>query len=196
MKDMALAALAESIRLKTEAQSLVGRLVEAAETIAASFVRGGRLYIFGNGGSAADAQHLAAEFVNRYQIERPPLPAVALTTDTSILTSVANDFSFQEVFSKQIKALGKPGDVAWGLTTSGNSPNVVAALSTARSLGLKTIALTGAGGGEAKAQADVLLEVPGTATPRVQEVHITLGHVICQLVDYILFQRPGEEARP
>lgn len=194
MKEKVITILAESARLKIEAQTQADRIIAAAQTIAEAFSNSGRLLIFGNGGSAADAQHLAAEFVNRFLIERPPLPAVALTTDTSILTSVANDYSFNEVFAKQVKALGRPGDVALGLSTSGNSPNVIAGLAAARAMGLKTIAMTGAGGGQLQTAVDILLEVRSTDTPRIQEVHITLGHIICQLVDYILFQRPGEEA--
>ena len=194
MKEMITAALTESARLTTEAQHMSNTVIEASGMIASAFSEGNRLLIFGNGGSAADAQHLAAEFVNRFRIERPPLPALALTTDTSILTSIANDYSFNEVYVKQVKALGRPGDVAWGLTTSGNSPNVVTALSAARGLGMKTLAMTGSGGGEAKEAADLLMAVNSTVTARIQEVHITLGHIICELVDYILFQRPGEEA--
>jgi len=194
LKEKVITILAESARLKTEAQRQAERIIEAAKIIAEAFSTGGRLLLFGNGGSAADAQHLAAEFVNRFLIERPPLPAIALTTDTSILTSVANDYSFNEVFAKQVKALGRPGDVVLGLSTSGNSPNVVAGLGAAKALGLKTIAMTGAGGGQLQTVVDLLLEVRSTETPRIQEVHITLGHIICQLVDYILFQRPGEEA--
>ena len=194
LKEMVVTALAESARLKTETQSRADIIIEAANLIAETFSRGGRLFIFGNGGSAADAQHLAAEFVNRFMIERPPLPAVALTTDTSVLTSISNDYSYNEVFAKQIKALGRAGDMAWGLSTSGNSPNVNQALSAARGMGIKPIVMTGAGGGEAKPLADVLLDVNSTATPRIQEVHITMGHVICELVDYILFQKPGEDA--
>jgi D-sedoheptulose 7-phosphate isomerase len=190
---MVIAALVESARLKTEAQHMANTVIEASGIIASAFSEGNRLLIFGNGGSAADAQHLAAEFVNRFRIERPPLPALALTTDTSILTSIANDYSFNDVYLKQVKALGRPGDVAWGLTTSGNSPNVVTALSAARGLGMKTLAMTGLGGGAAREAADLLLAVNSTVTARIQEVHITLGHIICELVDYILFQRPGEE---
>lgn len=196
MKDKVIKMLAESARLKTEAKSQADLIVEAAKMIAGAFSTGGHLLIFGNGGSAADAQHLAAEFVNRFKIERPPLPAVALTTDTSILTSVANDYSFNEVFTKQVKALGRAGDVAWGISTSGNSPNVIAALGAARTMGIKTLAMTGLGGGEIKGGADILLEVRSEDTPRIQEMHITMGHIICELVDYILFQRPGEEAGP
>ncbi|MFH1139365.1 MAG: D-sedoheptulose 7-phosphate isomerase [Pseudomonadota bacterium] len=193
---MILSVFTENIRLLTEAQNRWTEIYEAARTIADAFSRGGKLLIFGNGGSAADSQHLAAEFVNRFLIERPPLPALALSTDTSILTSVANDYGYYEVFIKQIKALGRTGDVAWGLSTSGNSPNVVGALSVAKSLGLTTIALTGEGGGEAKGAADILIEVPSVQTPRIQEVHITIGHAVCQLVDYFLFQQPGEEVGP
>lgn len=191
---MVLKALAESARLKEEACKKADLVVEAATMVAQAFSSGGRLLLFGNGGSAADAQHLAAEFVNRFVIERPPLPALALTTDTSILTSVGNDYSFHDVFAKQIKALGQGGDVAWGISTSGNSPNVLEALSAARARQMKTIVMTGSGGGAAKPLADVLLEVESVSTPRVQEVHITWGHVICELVDYILFQRPAETA--
>lgn len=194
MKDMAMAVLAENARLMNETRNMSDTIVECAEMIAGAFSRGAKLFIFGNGGSAADAQHLAAEFVNRFIIERPPLPAVALTTDTSILTSIGNDYSFNEIFSKQLKALGKPGDVAWGLSTSGNSPNVVMGLGAAKSMGMKTMAMTGMGGGEAKAAADIIIEVQSSRTPRIQEVHITVSHIICELVDYILFQRPGEEA--
>lgn len=194
MKEIITNNLTESARLLSEAQAMSDLILEAASLISASFSRGGRLLLFGNGGSAADAQHLAAEFVNRLLFERPALPAIALTTDTSILTSVANDYSFNDVFSKQVKALGRSGDVAWGLTTSGNSPNVLNALAAARDLGLKTVVMTGAGGGEARDLADVLLAVGSTATPRIQEVHIALGHIVCELVDHILFQRPGEGA--
>ena len=194
LKEKIIAALSESARLKSEARNQAELIGEAATVIAGAFSKGGHLLICGNGGSAADAQHLAAEFVNRFVIERPPLPALALTTDTSVLTSIGNDYNFNDIFAKQVKALGRPGDVLWGLTTSGNSPNVVQALAAARNQGLKTIAMTGIGGGECRAYADVLLAVPTKITPRIQEVHITFSHIICELVDYILFQRPAEEA--
>jgi D-sedoheptulose 7-phosphate isomerase len=182
------AAAAESIRLKERFFSAHGeKVLAAAEKLAAVFRQGGKVLLFGNGGSAADAQHLAAEFVNRFQIERPPLAAVALTTDTSILTAVANDYDFLEVFAKQVKALGRPGDAALGISTSGQSPNVVAGLKAARELGLATLALSGGDGGPVAAAADLALVVDSRDTPRIQEVHITVGHILCDLVDFLLF---------
>jgi D-sedoheptulose 7-phosphate isomerase len=178
----------ESIDLKRRVLDIQGpQVVAAARLLAQVFQAGGKVLIFGNGGSAADAQHLAAEFVNRFQVERPPLAALALTTDTSILTAVANDYDFGQVFAKQVRALGRPGDLAWGISTSGNSPNVVAGLDAARELSMKTLALSGGGGGPVAAGADLALIVPSRNTPRVQEVHITIGHVLCDLVDYLLF---------
>ncbi|MFZ2088993.1 MAG: D-sedoheptulose 7-phosphate isomerase [Desulfobaccales bacterium] len=178
-----------------EANELNNRLVaEQAEQVTAAarllaqvLTGGGKILLFGNGGSAADAQHIAAEFVNRFQIERPPLAALALTTDTSILTSIANDYDFIEVFAKQVRALGRPGDAAVGLSTSGNSGNVVRALEAARQMGLKTLALSGGAGGPVAAAAEMAIVVPSANTPRVQEVHITIGHVLCDLVDFLLF---------
>lgn len=163
------------------------QVAAAAQLLAGTFKGGHKVLIFGNGGSAADAQHIAAEFVNRFRIERPPLPALALTTDTSILTAVGNDYGFNQVFVKQIRALGRPGDVAWGISTSGDSPNVVEACKVAQHLGLKVLALTGREGGELAPLADLALIVRATETPRIQEVHITVGHVICDLVDQLLF---------
>ncbi|MFZ2089693.1 MAG: D-sedoheptulose 7-phosphate isomerase, partial [Desulfobaccales bacterium] len=154
---------------------------------------GGKILLFGNGGSAADAQHIAAEFVNRFKIERPPLAALALTTDTSILTSIANDYDFIEVFAKQVRALGRPGDAAVGLSTSGNSGNVVRALEAAREMGLNTLALSGGKGGPVAAAAEMAIVVPSANTPRVQEVHITIGHVLCDLVDFLLFPEEFQE---
>ena len=163
-------------------------IVEASELTAASFSAGGKLMAIGNGGSAGDAQHIVAEFVNRFEIERPPLPAIALTTDTSVITSVANDYDFKEIFAKQVKALGKEGDVLLAISTSGNSTNVLSAVAVAKKLGIKTIALTGGDGGKLTAKADIAINVNAKSTARVQEVHITVGHVLCQLVDYILFE--------
>ncbi|MGA9755213.1 MAG: D-sedoheptulose 7-phosphate isomerase [Desulfobaccales bacterium] len=178
----------ESIRLKDRFFTEHGeKVLVAAQLLVEVFQTGGRVLIFGNGGSAADAQHLAAEFVNRFQVERPPLAALALTTDTSILTAVGNDYDFREIFAKQVRALGRLGDLAWGISTSGNSPNVVAGLTTARELGLRTLALSGGEGGPVAAAAEMALIVPSRTTPRVQEVHITLGHALCDLVDYLLF---------
>ena len=178
----------ESIHLKDRFFGEQGeKVLAAARLLVEVFQAGGRVLIFGNGGSAADAQHLAAEFVNRFQVERPPLAALALTTDTSILTAVANDYDFKQVFAKQVCAQGRPGDLAWGISTSGNSANVVAGLDVARELGLKTLALSGGSGGPVAAAADFALIVPSRNTPRVQEVHITIGHVLCDLVDYLLF---------
>jgi D-sedoheptulose 7-phosphate isomerase len=165
----------------------LSRLLDVVKLISHCFEAGNKLFFFGNGGSAADAQHLAAEFVNRYIMDRPPLPAIALTTDTSILTSVSNDFSFSEVFAKQLKALGKEGDVAVGISTSGTSPNIIKALEVAKEMGMKTIALTGNDGGSLVKIADVSLVVPSSSTPRIQEVHILIGHILCELVEHYLF---------
>jgi D-sedoheptulose 7-phosphate isomerase len=165
----------------------LSRLLDVIKLISHCFEAGNKLFFFGNGGSAADAQHLAAEFVNRYIMDRPPLPAIALTTDTSILTSISNDFSFSEVFAKQLKALGKEGDVAVGISTSGTSPNIIKAFEVAKEMGMKTIALTGNDGGSLVKIADVSLIVPSSSTPRIQEVHILIGHILCELVEHYLF---------
>lgn len=168
-------------------QESAGALVQVAERVSRAFTSDRKLLICGNGGSAADAQHLAAEFVNRFVLERPPLPAVALTTDSSILTSIGNDYSFDEIFSKQVKAIGMEGDVLLGISTSGNSPNVNEAVRVGREMGLYTVALTGGDGGELRLIADLSLVVKSKVTARIQETHIFAGHMICQLVDEILF---------
>jgi D-sedoheptulose 7-phosphate isomerase len=164
-----------------------GLLEECARRIALAIGRGNKLLICGNGGSAADAQHLAGEFVNRFLLDRPPLPAVALTTDTSVLTAVSNDFSFEQVFAKQITALGQPGDVLLALSTSGKSPNILAALVAARQKNMGVIGLSGPGTGM-DALCDIVLHVPHSSTPLVQEIHISAGHLICALTDYFLFE--------
>jgi len=165
------------------------RVVQAAELIASALAAGGKLLAFGNGGSAADAQHLAGELVNRFLLERPPLPALALTTDTSVLTAIGNDYSFDEIFSKQIKGLGQKGDVALGISTSGRSPNVLIALAAARELGLTTVGLTGRDPGEMASLCDVIICAPSRHTPRIQEIHALVVHLLCELIDLKLFGR-------
>jgi D-sedoheptulose 7-phosphate isomerase len=168
----------------------LGKLVNVIEAIIVSLKAGNKILIFGNGGSAADAQHLAAEFVNRFNIERPPLPAIALTTDTSVITSIGNDYDFSEIFSKQIRAIGQPGDIAWGISTSGNSTNVLKGLEMAKKMELITVAFTGKDGGDIEKIVDFPINVSSNSTARIQETHITAGHVICELVDIKLFQKP------
>ena len=157
----------------------------AATSIATALESGAKLLAFGNGGSAGDAQHLVAELVGRFQRERTGFAAVALTADTSLLTSVANDYGFERVFARQVDALGAKGDIAFAISTSGASPNVTAALRSARARGMRTIALTGRDGGEAGRLADVHINVPDECTARVQEVHITLIHAICEIVEMV-----------
>jgi D-sedoheptulose 7-phosphate isomerase len=166
-------------------------VLQVVRMIAKAFKKGNKVLLFGNGGSAADAQHIAAEFVNRFLIERPSLPAIALTTDTSILTSIANDYEFADVFAKQVKALGREGDVAIGISTSGAAANVIKAVKVAGDMGIQTVGLTGKDGGELARVVDLALLVDSQSVPRIQEVHITIGHVVCEMVDRMLFQQPG-----
>jgi D-sedoheptulose 7-phosphate isomerase len=189
MKDAITQAFEESIRVKQVfLREHIDALVDAVEAIVHCFQKGNKLLLFGNGGSAADAQHIAAEFVNRFLVDRPPLPAIALTTDSSILTSIANDYDYEEVFAKQLRALGKAGDVALAISTSGNSANVLAAIEVCRQLKIKTIGLTGGNGGKMAGQVDILLAVSaGRNSARIQETHILVGHVICDIVDQTLF---------
>lgn len=168
-------------------------IMASAEKIAYAFASDRKLMLCGNGGSAADAQHIAGEFINRFLLERPPLPAIALTTDTSVLTSIGNDYSFDDVFSKQVKALGVEGDILLAISTSGNSANVISAVKDAKNQGIYTVGLTGGDGGKLATLVDLALVVKSNVTPRVQEAHILAGHIICELVDYILFQRAAEE---
>jgi D-sedoheptulose 7-phosphate isomerase len=172
------------IRQNAEALTL------AVQMVVEAFKAGNKILLFGNGGSAADAQHIAAEFVNRFLIERPPLPAIALTTDTSILTSISNDYGYADSFAKQVKALGKEGDVAIGISTSGAAANVLKAIKAAKEMGLKTVGLAGRDGGELAKLVDIALVVDSQIVPRIQEVHITIGHVLCEMVDRMLFQHP------
>lgn len=162
-------------------------VVRAADLIAEALREGKKLLVFGNGGSAADAEHICAELVGRFLRDRRGLPAIALSSNGAILTAWSNDKGFESVFERQIEALGQPGDVAWGISTSGNSPNVVAAMKAARAAGLRTIGLTGAGGGEVAAYSEVLLAVPVRATPQIQEAHMVTYHSICSMVEQRLF---------
>ena len=166
-------------------------LIRCAEFVCNAFRNSGKLMICGNGGSAADAQHIAAEFVNRFQIDRSPLPALALTTDTSIITSVANDNSFDAIFSRQIEALGAKGDVLLAISTSGKSRNILSAIDIAKRRGVYTIGLMGGGGGEMLRSVELALVVKSNQTPRVQEAHILAGHIICELAEHMLFQGKG-----
>ncbi len=163
------------------------QIVEATDRIAARLSDGGKVILFGNGGSAADAQHLAAEFVGRFIPDRAALPAISLATDTSVLTAIGNDYGYDRVFSRQIEALANDGDTAIAISTSGNSPNVLAGIDAARERGLYTLGLTGASGGKILDRVDVLFRVPSIITPRIQETHIILGHILCELIDRSLF---------
>jgi D-sedoheptulose 7-phosphate isomerase len=158
-------------------------MTAAAEALIAAYTAGRKALFFGNGGSAADAQHLAAEFLGRYIREREPLPALALSTNTSAVTAIANDYGYEQAFARQLRALSSPGDVAVGISTSGNSRSVVEALVCARTLGLFTIAFTGASGGQLRGLVDVLIDVPSDETPRIQECHILAGHALCDAVE-------------
>lgn len=165
------------------------QVAAAIEVLHAALAGRRKLLVFGNGGSAADAEHLAAEFVCRFAYDRPALPAIALATNTALLTATSNDLTFEEVFARQIDAFGQPGDVAWGLSTSGTSPNVVRALQRARAGGLRTIGLCGAASAAMRESCEVLLAVPLTVTARIQEVHLVTGHIICGAVESRLFPR-------
>lgn len=189
MRDAIIKAFEESVQAKQAfLRDHLDVLIQVVNALADCFRKGHKLLLFGNGGSAADAQHIAAEFVNRFRIERPPLPAIALTTDTSALTSIANDYDYAEVFAKQVRALGKPGDLAIAISTSGNAANVLAAIDTCKTLRIATVGLTGGNGGKMSGRVDYLLRVSqGLNTARIQETHILIGHVICEMVDKTLF---------
>ncbi|MBP9853485.1 MAG: D-sedoheptulose 7-phosphate isomerase [Candidatus Omnitrophica bacterium] len=174
----------ESVSVKQAAlKANVDEIAKAVDIIVQSLSAQGKILIFGNGGSAADSQHFAAEFIGRFKKERRALAAIALTTDSSILTCLSNDYSFDTIFSRQIEGLGRKGDVAFGLSTSGNSKNVILAIQKAKELGLKTIVLSGCGGGQLKDKADVNIVVPSTSTARIQESHMCIYHAICELVE-------------
>ena len=174
----------ESISVKTElGRAAAQQIAEAATAIVACLRAGGKLIVFGNGGSASDAQHMVAELVGRYAVKRQALAAIALTTNSSSLTAIANDFGFEEIFARQLEALAKPQDVVLAISTSGNSPNVLRALETAKTLGLKKIGLTGNDGGKLRDLVDISVIVPSTSTPRIQEAHTLVIHILCGIVE-------------
>lgn len=177
----------DTLSLLEQDETLKAAISQAVEKIVACFKAGGRVYFCGNGGSAADAQHLAAEFSGRFYFDRPVLPADALHCNTSYLTAVANDYGYEKVFARLISGLGRPGDILVGISTSGNSGNILQAFDVCREKGLCTIAMTGASGGKMREKADLLINVPSNDTPRIQEAHITVGHIICELVEQEIF---------
>jgi D-sedoheptulose 7-phosphate isomerase len=194
MKNIIEKILDESLQVKeTSVRKNIKGLISLAEKIAVAFTNDSKVMLCGNGGSAADAQHIAAEFINRFELERPPLPAIALTTDSSIITCIGNDYSFDDIFSKQVKALGLEGDVLIAISTSGNSVNVLNAAEAARAQDVYVCGLTGGDGGKLKEMADACLIVESKTTARIQETHILMGHIICMLVDYLLFQQGIQE---
>jgi len=179
--------LAESARVKQAfSDALIARIAEFAQRSASAIRRGGKLVFFGNGGSAADAQHLAAELVVRLRTERPGLPALALPTNTSVLTAAGNDYGFERIFSRQMESLVGPHDVVVALSTSGTSPNIVKAIETARARGSFLVGLTGETGGALAGKVDILLDVPSRDPQRIQEAHITIGHIVCSLIEHLV----------
>lgn len=180
-------------KLRTEFfEANLEQVARVSRTIANRLVRGGKVLFCGNGGSAADSQHLAAEFVSRFRMERPPLPAIALTTDTSVLTAVGNDYGFEELFSRQVKALAGDEDVVVGISTSGSSPNVIRALESAGEAGAFRVGLTGSQGGDIVNCSEIVFQVPSDVTALIQEIHIAVGHAICRMTEYYLFEAVEE----
>jgi D-sedoheptulose 7-phosphate isomerase len=195
MKDKILKAFEESINVKEKfaEEKNLDKIIEVAKAIANAFNDGKKLILFGNGGSSTDASHIAAEFTNRFKKDRPGLPAIALNTDMAVITSIANDYDFSEVFAKQLKALANEGDVVIAISTSGNSPNILKAMDVAKKKKLTTIAFTGLKGEKLASKVTYTFIVPSDNTPRIQETHITLGHIICQMVEEILFEAPRKK---
>ncbi|GAB5046368.1 D-sedoheptulose-7-phosphate isomerase [Thermodesulfovibrio sp. TK110] len=186
----------DSIKIKEQFfKENINLIKEVAEIIAKTLNEGSKILIFGNGGSATDASHIAAEFVNRFKRERPGLPAIALNTDIAVITAIANDYDYSEIFARQIKALGNSGDIAIGISTSGSSRNVIKAVEVAKKRGLKTIAFTSIRGEKLISKVDYAFAVPSEDTPRIQETHITLGHILCELVEDILFELPATKKK-
>ncbi|MBI5188593.1 MAG: D-sedoheptulose 7-phosphate isomerase [Nitrospirae bacterium] len=191
MKEKILKAFEESISIKEKfVQGNIDAIIEVSKAIADAFNDGKKLILFGNGGSATDASHIAAEFVNRFKKDRPGLPAISLNTDMAVITSIANDYDFSEIFARQLKSLADEGDVVIAISTSGSSGNVLKAMEVAKKKKLKTIAFTGAKGEKFASKANYAFIVPSDNTPRIQETHITLGHILCQMVEEILFEVP------
>jgi D-sedoheptulose 7-phosphate isomerase len=187
MRDIIKDILLESIRVKEELlRSNISQIIEISDAVIDCLKKGGKVLLFGNGGSASDSQHIAAELVGRFKKDRNALAAIALTTNTSVLTSLANDYGYELVFAKQIEALAQKHDIAMGISTSGKAKNVLAGIKQAKKTGLKTIALTGGDGGELAKIVDIALAVPSSVTARIQEAHITIGHIICELVEEAL----------
>lgn len=176
-------------------QEIVITIAQISEMMVGAFEKGNKVFLFGNGGSAADSQHIAAEFVGRFAFDRPPLPAIALSVNTSCLTAIGNDYGFDLTFARQIEALAKPRDVAIGISTSGNSPNVLQGLTAAKKLGLHTVAFSGCTGGKMKAAADFCICAPSNETPRIQECHILIGHIISELVEATIFHEQSRISR-
>jgi len=187
-------AFEDSIAVKEKfVKEYAALIAEVSKLIADAFNDGKKVLLFGNGGSACDASHIAAEFVNRFKRDRPGLPAIALNTDMAVVTSIANDYDYSEIFARQVKTLGEEGDVSIAISTSGSSKNILKAVDAAKKKGLRTIAFTGSKGEKFAAKNDCAFVVPSDDTPRVQEVHITLAHVICQMVEEILFEAPRKK---
>ena len=195
MKDKIRRAFEESIQVKEKFldEKNIDRIYEVSRVIAAAFNDGKKLILFGNGGSSTDASHIAAEFINRFKRERPGLPALALNTDMAVITSIANDYDFSEIFAKQLKAISEEGDVVIAISTSGNSPNILKAMDVAKKKRLVTVAFTGLKGEKFASKAQYAFLVPSDSTQRIQETHITLGHVVCQMVEEILFEVPRKK---
>lgn len=189
MRDKIKEIFLENIRIKEELlRTSISQIIEITDLVIEALSKNGKVILFGNGGSASDSQHIAAELVGRFKKDRRALAAVALTANTSVLTSLANDYGYEVVFAKQLEALGKKNDIAIGMSTSGRAKNVCLGIKQAKKLGLKTVALTGANGGELAKLADISLVVPSSVTARIQEAHITIGHIICELVEEALFK--------
>jgi D-sedoheptulose 7-phosphate isomerase len=191
MRDHIKDILMQSIQIKEDLlHTRIDQIIDLSNMVIESLKKGGKVMIFGNGGSASDSQHIAAELVGRYQKEREALPAIALTTNTSILTAIANDYGYEFVFSKQIEALGQKNDIAIGISTSGKAKNVATGIKQAKKMGIKTIVFTGGDGGDIAKLADVSLIVPSKVTARIQEAHIAVGHIICELVEDYFVSNP------